>query len=160
MQLDVRANFLALHDSPHGGERALSLHSDFESALAGWTVGSRLSPIWRIEDGRQAPEPATFDECQITFVGPVQPARLTREVHGVEDADSIWATLGCFNLVVQSDLTDTGQALAGRIVAWAKDSGIAYEQWTFRGGVIAHVEQQVLPRRVSSVLPELAKYGC
>jgi hypothetical protein len=159
MQLDTRATFLALHDSPHGAERSLSLHSDFESALAGWTVGSRLSPIWRIQDDKSSPPPATFDECKITFVGPVQPARLTREVHGVEAAVSVWTTLGCFNLVVHTDLSDDGLALADRIVAWAKESGIAYEQWELKGAVIAHVDQHVLPRRESSVLLELAKYG-
>ncbi|MFC3439766.1 hypothetical protein ACFOKF_00830 [Sphingobium rhizovicinum] len=159
MQLDVRATFLALHDSPDGGERALSLHSNFEGALAGWTVGSRLSPIWRLHNGKNAQGSVTFGDCQISFVGPVQPARLAQDVRGIEDAASIWATLGCFNLLIQSDLTEAGRALAGRIIDWAKDSGIAYEQWTLTNGVITHVEQHVLARRESSVLPELAKYG-
>lgn len=159
MQLDVRATFLALHDCPYGGERALTLHSNFESALAGWTVGSRLSPIWRLHNGKDAQEPVAFGDCQISFVGPIQPARLAQDIRGIEDAASIWATLGCFNLVIHSELTDVGRALAGRIIDWAKDSGIAYEQWTLTSGVITHVDQHVLARRESSVLPELAKYG-
>jgi hypothetical protein len=159
MQLDVRATFLALHDSPNGGERALSIHSDFESAIAGWTVGSRLSPIWRLQDDKQPPVSAPFDACQISFIGPVQPARLVREVHGIEEAVSIWASLGCFNMVVHTDITDAGQALAVRIAEWAKKSDIAFEQWTIKSGIIDHVDQHVLARRESDVLAKLAKYG-
>jgi hypothetical protein len=160
MQLDAKASFLALHDSPDGSERGLSLHPTLESTLTGWSVGSRISPVWRLRpDPKTPPPPVVFDNCTVTFVGPVRPARLFAEIEDIGRALSCWATLGCFNLVIQTGLDAVGTDLATRLAAWARKSGVAFEQWTLANSAITAVDHFVLPPRECSVLAELAIHG-
>jgi len=160
MQLDAKASFLALHDSPDGSERALSLHLTLEDTLTGWSVGSRISPVWRLRlDSKIAPPVVTFGDCMVTFIGPVQPARLFAEIKGLSQALSCWATLGCFNLVIQTGIDRAGTDLAGELAAWARTNSVAYEQWTLDKGAIAKVDQHVLPPRESSTLAKLAEHS-
>jgi len=160
MHLDTRASFVALHDTPDGRERAVSLHPNFEAALSGWTVGSRLSPIWRLlADAKVAAPAVEFGDCKLTFIGPVRPARPITEIKGIDQAVSIWATLGCFNLIIHTAQDDIGDALAADTIAWAQAEGVAFEQWTLNASEIGNVEQHVLPRRESKVLAELLAYS-
>jgi hypothetical protein len=159
MHLDTRAFFIVLHDTPDGRERAVTLHRNFEAALAGWTVGSRLSPIWRLRaDPKSAPPDVAFSDCRLTFIGPVRPARPTSEIKNIDKALSVWSTLGCFNLIVHTARDAAGEALAAETIAWAEAQGVAYEQWTLEAGTIAAVDQRILPRRQSAVLASLLTY--
>lgn len=160
MQLDGRANFLALHDVRDRHGRALSLHPDFDSAIRDWTVGSRLSPVWRLHvDPKVKPEQITFSNCTVTFLGPVRPARVSSEIHGLDHALSCWASFGCFNLIVHAPRDAEGDALAQRISDWAIANMVAYERWTLDEGVIVQVDEHVLPPREDKVLSKLAKYA-
>lgn len=160
MQLDGRASFLALHDALDGRERTFSLHPDFSSAIEGWTVGSRLSPAWRLHVApMDKQKPIAFTDCTITFLGPVRPARLSSEVIGLDHALSCWATLGCFNLIVHAPRDADGDALAQRIAEWATANDIAFERWTLDKGVIGQVASHVLPPRESDVLTKLEGYA-
>lgn len=81
------------------------------------------------------------------------------EIEGFAEAVSCWATLGCFNLVVQTGPDHNGEALAERITHWAKRVGIAFEQWTLEAGVITGVSHHVLASREHAVLSQLTKHA-
>jgi len=96
MLLLQRTSFLVIHD--HADGRAASVQESLQKAVASWTPGSRLSPIWPIErEGNSPPatDPLEGDQT-LTFLGPVAPAKLTA---GLEELSSpgaadIWVTAG------------------------------------------------------------------
>jgi len=83
MLLESRANYLVLHNLSET-DRRVEILGDLASALAHWSVGTRVSPIWAIKDyGRYSSDPDTLAGIStLIFNVVVQTAdqEVTREV--------------------------------------------------------------------------------
>lgn len=167
MRLGIRESFLALHDGHDGNGRAVVFHESLADALGQWSAGSRISPIWPIGfapssatslPSNSSPLPSPVSGC-LTFIGPVRPRRLQDGVPGLDSAASVWASMGCFNIVVHTG-TDAAQVeIATQLMAWARAQRIASEQWHLDAGRIVHTDRHVLVQKDSEALSALLGFG-
>lgn len=151
MILEPRAHYLVLHDE-HASTRSLNIVDDFNEALLGWTAGSRISPIWRVRlDKRPASNFVFGQRTSFIFIGPVQPARLSADISSIGNASAIWATLGCFNIIIAFADNDDGRALHEELNAWTKSNSVACELWVLNNNRVVDTQQYVLNQRESFV---------
>lgn len=167
MRLGIQESFLALHDGHDGIGRAVVFHDSLADALGQWTAGSRISPVWPIgfiadpaasSASSPAPPPSPVSGC-LTFIGPVRPRRLQDGVPALEDAASVWASMGCFNIVVHTGKGAAQAEIAAQIMVWARAQGIAFEQWHLDAGRIVRTERHVLAQKDSKALSALLGFG-
>ncbi|WP_141400540.1 hypothetical protein [Magnetospirillum sp. 15-1] len=141
MLLESRTQYLILHDCPGKKQaRTVGLAETLPLAVANWTSGSRLSPIWLIE-GFDGSVDAFAGSQSLLFVGPIQPAELFVTVPGLADERDagIWLTAGCFNVVMR--LPKSKDTLCRSVIEWACSQNIACELWSLTDGEIGSTEQ-------------------
>jgi hypothetical protein len=143
MLLESRANYLVLHNLSET-DRRVEILGDLASALAHWSVGTRVSPIWAIKDyGRYSSDPDTLAGIStLIFVGPVQPGRLNSELRvlATPGRARVWSSMGCFNVVVQT----ADQEVTREVIAWAGAQRIPFEAWSVTDGQISSTQHAVL----------------
>jgi hypothetical protein len=118
-------SFLLLHTDVRTFRRSIEIAPDFPSALRTWTPGTRVSPVWGVEDygTDQSSERKFPQKSTLLFLGPVSPARLPADVAAANAKSSmdVWITLGCFNLLIRIDDPDgrktTNEVLNGHIAS-------------------------------------------
>ena len=145
MQIEQRTSYLVLHDIADSQTRRVSLVETLEEAIASWTPGSRLSPIWPVS-GYDCSHESMGAEQHLLFLGPVQPARLTSEIGDLVGASDcgIWMTAGCLNVLVRLPVTSERVVTLENVTSWARASSIAHEVWTVRDGVVTGTRQFAL----------------
>ncbi|MBS4005882.1 MAG: hypothetical protein KGZ91_21135 [Afipia sp.] len=159
MQAEARAQYLVLHNLSEA-KRSVEILPDLSTALLGWGVGTRLSPIWRLRgDNKSAPPVSKFTGASdLIFLGPVRVARLSSEVRALADPDkiSIWVTMGCFNVVVRSP----NSKITAEIKTWAETEKVPFEIWHLKGTKIAAVAHTVFSNSdLQATMSELATIG-
>lgn len=137
MFLEARTYYLVLQDQSERAGRSVRIADTLPGAVANWTPGSRLSPIWPLKgfDGNET----TFQGAQsLLFVGPIHPAELFSSIQGLSEAAEIgaWLTAGCFNLLLKISDTAAGIALRDAVVDWIGARRLAHEVWTLDEGII------------------------
>jgi hypothetical protein len=153
-------SFLLLHTDVRTFRRSIEIAPDFPSALRTWTPGTRVSPIWGLEeyDTHQSSERKFPRNSTLLFIGPVAPARLPADVAAANTKLSmdVWVTLGCFNLFIRIDDDPDGQNTTSEILAWAQRESIPYEKWTVADGTVSAKMKTSLPGNgAESLLAEL-----
>ena len=162
MRLGQRPSFLVLHSEERADKRRLEIVPKFSAAIRAWTAGTRISPIWGIQEfGTEKPAKRAFQgRHHLIFIGPVAPARLYSDIPAAspEAALQVWVTAGCMDLLVHVDSNPEGDRVAGEIVAWTKRCKFAFEKWLVRDGAIVDVTRISTPIvGYSETLTELAR---
>ncbi|MGB1025705.1 MAG: hypothetical protein ACPGYL_04025, partial [Rhodospirillaceae bacterium] len=102
MKLVSRVTYFVLSKSEESHFLKVSFLNSIEDSVKEWGSGTRISPIWQIKLSPEVIEPPQdfHNKSKVIFIGPVQPARVVEEVQNLSNAESIWSTLGCFNLLI------------------------------------------------------------
>lgn len=159
MLVDPQASYLVLHNLAEENRR-IAILPDLPSALERWSIGTRVSPIWKVRDSGKSSSGAMQlgSKSDLLFLGPVRLARLPSEVRGLTDSGkiSIWASMGCFNVAIHS----TDRKITENVRSWAQSQKVPYEIWHLDGNAIKQIEQAVLPApNLNSTLQKLAAVG-
>src|ERR1051325_7459457 len=115
LRLKGGTHYLVLKRTGPCSGHVVSFHSRFEEALAGWSAGARVSPVFATDRGR-APQLTGRRRSWLLFLGPVDPGRV--QLSG----PSVFLTFGLYNiLMVSRSEGDRRRALshvAGLSVPW------------------------------------------
>jgi hypothetical protein len=140
MKLGTRNLYLVLHHQLNDDTHRVTFADSIPEALDTWGVSSRISPVWLTSS--QSHDPAVGrnfkGDCRLTFLGPIAPAEIIRELQRLDKActHDVFVTVGCFNVVVHTNNDPVGDLIADGLLAWARVNTVAYEQWAIQNGLI------------------------
>jgi hypothetical protein len=146
MILEARTRYLVLDDQIHSEVRSVRVTNSLSEAVANWTPGSRLSPIWLLK--RYAADEKVFRGAQsLIFVGPVHPTELFSSIQALGKSTEIsaWLTAGCFNLLLVISETPKGIALRKAVLEDVNARRIAHEFWALETGIIRESWSRTYP---------------
>ncbi|WP_424988439.1 hypothetical protein [Microbulbifer sp. S227A] len=134
MRIDKDQKFIhiSLHPSEEGKdfETTLNVVNSFELVIGEWNSGSRMSPIWRVqndvlEDGGVDVFPTGF----LFFVGMTNPAELEvgffPRVRKETPSLRVLSSLGVFNIVLSVSAEEEAKVIGD----YLDDSNFAFEEW-------------------------------
>ncbi len=155
-------SFLAFHTDVKSLHRRIEIVSDLPNAVRAWTPGTRVSPVWGVEEfgTQKAAKNEFLGNNTLLFIGPVAPARLRTDVSAANKAQALdaWVTLGCFNLLVRIDDSPKGTAALEELQTWAKREKIPFERWKVSNGrVNANVHTSIPNNGAEAALSELSE---
>ena len=108
-------------------QRRVSIAKNFEEVVANWQAGTRVSPIFWVEDTPALPDFERKD-VGVFFAGPINPAEI--QVNGL---GSIALTYGAYNLVIFAT-TKKERTSAENLL---KQAHIPWEFWDVKRGLIS-----------------------
>ena len=129
---DQKFLFISLHPAESGKdfETTLSVIDKFDDVLSGWNSGSRMSPVWRVQNGTLVDGGvAIYPTGSTFFISMTNPTeievglfpRVKEEVPSLR----MLSTLGVFNIIL-SVSNDTEAAVVSE---YLDGSDFAFEEW-------------------------------